>query len=109
MHTVRSIALALVLALAGCGGVDATEHEGQAATPRASETSAAKTSATTTAPAPDMELAHRPEGEAGLRVAARRAQITAENSRFGRVLFDANGQVVYVFEIDRRNRSNCTS
>ena len=108
MHTVRSIALVLVLALAGCGGEDASEQEGQA-TPRASETPVTKTSATTTAPAPDAELAHRPEGEAGLRVAARRAQITAEDSRFGRVLFDANGQAVYVFEIDRRNRSNCTS
>jgi predicted lipoprotein with Yx(FWY)xxD motif len=56
-----------------------------------------------------VEAAHRPEGEEGLRVAARRAQITAKDSRFGQVLFDANGQVVYVFEIDRRNRSNCTS
>jgi predicted lipoprotein with Yx(FWY)xxD motif len=86
-----------------------SERDGQATTP-ASETSVAKTSAaTTTAPAPDAELAHRPKGESGLRVAARRAQIIVEDSRFGRILFDANGQVVYVFEIDRRNRSNCTS
>jgi predicted lipoprotein with Yx(FWY)xxD motif len=111
MHAFRSIplaALVLVLALVGCGGEDASEQEGQATTP-ANETSAAKTSATATAPPPDMELARRPKGEEGLRIAARRAQITAEDSRFGRVLFDANGQVVYVFEIDRRNRSNCTS
>jgi predicted lipoprotein with Yx(FWY)xxD motif len=111
MHALRSIplaALALVLALAGCGGKDTSEQEGQATTPT-SETSVAKTSATTTAPAPDVELAQRPEGEEGLRVAARRARITADDSQFGRVLFDANGQVVYVFEIDRRNRSNCTS
>ncbi len=40
---------------------------------------------------------------------ARRARIVAKGSAFGRVLFDANGQVVYVFEQDRRNRSNCTS
>jgi predicted lipoprotein with Yx(FWY)xxD motif len=99
---------ALVLALAACGGEDASEQEGRATNP-VSDTSAAKTPPTTTAPAPDAELAHRPEGEEGLRVAARRAQITAADSRFGRVLFDANGQVVYVFELDGRNRSNCTS
>jgi predicted lipoprotein with Yx(FWY)xxD motif len=54
-------------------------------------------------------LARRPAGEAGLRVAARRAQIVARPSSFGRVLFDANGQVVYAFENDRRHRSNCRS
>jgi predicted lipoprotein with Yx(FWY)xxD motif len=42
-------------------------------------------------------------------VPAERARIVAKGSDFGRVLFDANGQVVYVFELDRRNRSNCTS
>ena len=40
---------------------------------------------------------------------ATRARIVARDSAFGRVLFDANGQVVYAFENDRRNRSNCTS
>jgi predicted lipoprotein with Yx(FWY)xxD motif len=94
--------------LAGCGGEDAPQQPGQAAGP-ATETSAADTSATTTAPPPEVELARRPEGPEGLRVAARRVRITAEDSQFGRVLFDANGQVVYVFEIDRRNRSSCTS
>jgi predicted lipoprotein with Yx(FWY)xxD motif len=54
-------------------------------------------------------LTRRPPGEAGLRMAAKRAQIIAKDSEFGRVLFDANGQVVYVFEIDRPNRSECTS
>ena len=109
VHALRSIPLAaLVLAIAGCGGDDASKREGQAAT-GTGETPVATTSTTTTSPAPDEEFASRPQGEEGLRVAARRAQITAEGSRFGRVLFDANGQVVYVFEIDRRNRSNCTS
>jgi predicted lipoprotein with Yx(FWY)xxD motif len=54
-------------------------------------------------------LARRPAGEEGLRVPAERARIVAKKSAFGRVLFDANGQVVYVFENDRANRSNCTS
>ena len=53
--------------------------------------------------------ARRPSGEAGLRVPARRARIVAKGSEYGRVLFDANGQVVYAFELDRKNRSNCTS
>ena len=57
----------------------------------------------------DGTLARRPPGEEGLRVAARQARIVAKDSAFGRVLFDANGQVVYVFENDRPNRSNCTS
>lgn len=110
MQALRSISLAaLALALAGCGGgEDASEREARATT-SAGGTSVATTSSAMTPPVPDAELAHRPEGEEGLRVAARRAQITAEDSRFGRVLFDANGQVVYVFELDRRNRSNCTS
>ena len=57
----------------------------------------------------DGTLARRPPGEEGLRVAARQARIVAKDSAFGRVLFDANGQVVYVFENDRPKRSNCTS
>ncbi len=57
----------------------------------------------------DAALARRPAGEEGLRVPATRAQIVAKESAFGRVLFDANGQVVYAFENDRRNRSHCTS
>ena len=54
-------------------------------------------------------LARRPPGEDGLRVPAARARIVAKESEYGAVLFDANGQVVYVFENDRRNESNCTS
>ena len=94
MHRLRLVVLALALTLAlvaaGCGGDD------EAAAP-----------ASGAAPAP--QSAQRPEGEEGLRVAARQARIVAEDSELGRVLFDANGQVVYVFEIDGPRRSNCTS
>jgi predicted lipoprotein with Yx(FWY)xxD motif len=87
---------------AGCGGDD----EGGEGAPPPATTSVGDT----TAPDPDpVALARRPEGEEGLRVAAQRARIVIEQSDFGRVLFDANGQVVYVFEIDRPNQSNCTS
>ena len=79
-----------------------------AASARAGTTATSAGSATigrsSTAPA----AARRPAGEAGLRVPARRARIVATSSPYGRVLFDANGQVVYAFELDRRNRSNCT-
>jgi predicted lipoprotein with Yx(FWY)xxD motif len=97
------ITAVVLLALAGCGGDDEPESKDQAGvTP--TETAEAETEGSAA-----TALSSRPEGIEGLRVAARRARITVEDSPFGRVLFDANGQVVYVFEIDRRNRSNCTS
>jgi predicted lipoprotein with Yx(FWY)xxD motif len=102
-----AVAVALVaLAVAGCGGDD------EAQAPATTAEAAATTTTTTTEPAAaadPAELARRPPGAAGLRVPARSARIVAETSDFGRVLFDANGQVVYAFEIDGENRSNCTS
>jgi predicted lipoprotein with Yx(FWY)xxD motif len=106
--------LALGLVSAGCGSHE--EEGGPGADGTAAPTArtstgtgdATVTTETTTTPSTE-ELARRPEGEEGLRVPARRARITVEDSEFGSVLFDANGQVVYVFENDRPNRSNCTS
>ena len=112
--------LLLVLALAGCGGADGSEpaRSGEAGgmapetstegPPGASTEESAEPNKESAA-APAAELARRPSGEEGLRVPAARARIIVEESEFGRVLFDANGQVVYAFERDRRNRSNCTS
>jgi predicted lipoprotein with Yx(FWY)xxD motif len=100
----------LVLALAGCGGGDDEPQQ-----PAGAEAPATATAPTTTAAEPsaagagDVEAARRPEGTAGLRMPARRARIIAKDSPYGRVLYDANGQVVYVFEIDGRDESNCTS
>jgi predicted lipoprotein with Yx(FWY)xxD motif len=99
----------LALAAAACGGEDDME-QGQA-----DERAPTVTQPTDTAPAAESDDAmsvadaRRPPGENGLRVAAKRARIVAKGSPYGRVLFDANGQVVYVFENDRANRSNCTS
>ncbi|MGH2796632.1 MAG: COG4315 family predicted lipoprotein [Thermoleophilaceae bacterium] len=94
----------LVVALVGCGGDDRVESpQAEGATVTATEStveSGAQTSA---------ELSVRPPGSEGLRVPAKRVQITVRESPLGDVLFDANGQVVYVFEIDGPNRSNCTS
>jgi predicted lipoprotein with Yx(FWY)xxD motif len=101
-----------VLALAGCGGDD------DSAQPPAAETAMTETQMKKAetqmkkkdkSMASDPELARRPRGEAGLRVPAKRAQVIAKQSGFGRVLFDANGQVVYAFENDDKNRSACTS
>jgi predicted lipoprotein with Yx(FWY)xxD motif len=91
--------LALVVALAGCGGDDAPPEQADGGPATQATTTVEKSAASST----------RPSGEAGLRVPADRAEIVADESDYGRVLFDANGQVVYVFENDRANRSNCTS
>ena len=99
MSSVRSTILgALVGALAIAASMSVDDARAGAV---ASTATSAKASS---APA----AARRPAGEAGLRVAARRARIVAKGSPYGRVLFDANGQVVYAFELDRKNRTNCT-
>ncbi len=101
MSVMRLIALslALVFALAACGGNDGTQERagGSASTATPATTATDESSATEDAPA---ALARRPEGEEGLHIPPQRAQIVADESDFGRVLFDANGQVIYVFEID---------
>jgi predicted lipoprotein with Yx(FWY)xxD motif len=97
--------LAFALAVAGCGG----EDEARAPVTTAETARATATKTSRSADADPTALARRPPGSAGLRVPAKRARMLAKSSDFGRVLFDANGQVVYAFEIDRKNGSNCTS
>ena len=112
--TAVTLVLALALVAAGCGGDDGPPQQA-ADEPAPQTTTSADEPPDETAPgetAEDEEAAaqaRRPSGEEGLRVPAERARIVADDSDLGRVLFDANGQVVYVFEIDRRDRSNCTS
>lgn len=113
--------LILILALAGCGGAnDADRQADEPSAPASEPTGAGAGEASggkaseeeSTAPAATSAKANRarrPAGEEGLRVPAKRARIVAKESQHGTVLFDANGQVVYLFENDRRNRSNCTS
>jgi predicted lipoprotein with Yx(FWY)xxD motif len=103
--------LVSVAVLAGCGGDDEPAQQGGEAPAAATETAAGETSRPSGKPmrSDAAALARRPGGVEGLRVPAKRARIVAKESAFGRVLFDANGQVVYVFENDRRNRSACTS
>jgi predicted lipoprotein with Yx(FWY)xxD motif len=111
--------LLLVLALAGCGGEEREQRESDEAAATATGTSAtgppqaseqeSEEPGVKTADARAVALARRPSGAEGLRVPARRARIVVKESAFGRVLFDANGQVVYAFERDRTNRSKCTS
>ena len=101
----RTIVLVFgVLALSGCGGDDESAQR-----PAETAPPAETRKDTDNGMVSDVALARRPRGEAGLRVPAGRAQIVAKGSSFGRVLFDANGQVVYVFENDGKNRSACTS
>jgi predicted lipoprotein with Yx(FWY)xxD motif len=112
------VLLLLGLTLAGCGAEEREQPESDEAAATATETSARPPEASEeeseepgvkTADARAVALARRPPGEDGLRVPARRARIVAKESAFGRVLFDLNGQAVYVFERDPTNRSNCTS
>jgi predicted lipoprotein with Yx(FWY)xxD motif len=106
-------AVIFVLAGAGCGAEERVEAPQTEAPPvtttEASPTEPREESGSATAMTGETNLAVRPPGAEGLRVAATRARIVARGSQYGEVLFDANGQVVYVFEIDRPSRSNCTS
>jgi predicted lipoprotein with Yx(FWY)xxD motif len=107
MRALRFLTCVVVLAaLAGCGG---DEDDDQASPPVPAATATADATPEPPAGENAAALAKRPAGEAGLRVPATRARVVAKASEFGRVLFDANGQVVYVFEPDSRNRSACTS
>jgi predicted lipoprotein with Yx(FWY)xxD motif len=103
------LVLVLALALSGCGGDDEPRQQAADQTATQPTTSAADSREETAGDEPAAGEARRPGGEEGLRVPAKRARIVAEESDLGRVLFDANGQVVYVFENDRSSRSNCTS
>src|SRR5215207_9737866 len=103
------IVLALALAVAGCGSDDDTAQPQEGTTRAATTKKPDAMKKDADAMKKDAASSRRPAGEAGLRVPAKRAQIIVKDSELGRVLFDANGQVVYVFEIDGRNRSACTS
>ncbi len=112
MSGLRPITFAvLLIALTGCGGGDErSPQEADGGSTAATDTTAAERGeGSNERSGGEAALARRPAGEKGLRVPAQRARIVAKDSAFGRVLFDANGQVVYVFENDRANRSNCTS
>jgi predicted lipoprotein with Yx(FWY)xxD motif len=105
----RPIVIVLALALAGCGGDDDAAQPQEGTTRAATTTKPDAMKKDADAMKTDAASSRRPAGEAGLRVPAKRAEIIVKDSELGRVLFDANGQVVYVFEIDGRNRSACTS
>jgi predicted lipoprotein with Yx(FWY)xxD motif len=101
------LALVFACALAGCGGGDGSGQQAEDAV-TTQTTAAGEAGGGSTTQESAAGLARRPGGEEGLRVPAERARIVADDSDFGTVLFDANGQVVYVFENDRPGRSNCT-
>lgn len=117
------VLVAITLVATGCGGDDAPEQSQreQAGTEQPAEQADPKGSVVDTTPAgepvaepkpkprPKVDPAKRPAGEDGLRVPAARARVVLDRSQFGQVLFDANGQVVYAFEQDRRNRSRCVN
>jgi predicted lipoprotein with Yx(FWY)xxD motif len=114
------VSVVLIVGVAACGGGgEREEPEGAAPAPSATDQSTSRVdeksesesaqAGSKSSSGRDAAMARRPAGEEGLRVPAVRARIVAKDSAYGRVLFDANGQVVYVFENDRKNQSNCTS
>jgi len=74
-----------VLAFAGCG------DDGGSDTTRNAPSQSATESATTTAD----------------RAARRGTRVILANSDYGRMLFNSNRQAIYIFQRDRRNKSNC--
>jgi hypothetical protein len=96
------LGLVLVFPLAGCGGDDGAQQREPDATATQATTSADDSGDESTDDQGAAALARRPAGEEGLRVPAKRARIVADETDLGRVLFDANGQVVYVFETTAR-------
>ena len=90
MRSLALLPVAVLLALAGCGG-----QEERAVTQPRSEPAVDDDRA---APAEVAAAENRPR--AGTRVRVRR-------SEFGRMLFDSRGQAIYVFERDRKRRSAC--
>ena len=82
---VPPLALLFTLALAGCG--EAGDDPGASAP----------------APAPTTTSAAATPAER----AKKGTRIVVRGSRFGRMLFNADKQAIYVFENDRKRRSNC--
>lgn len=118
MPTLRVLPMMLVLAACGASaGEEPSTPEPARDAPPSSEPAREPKPAADTPPAAtpgnvgkDAEAAaRRPAGEDGLRVAPARARLTVQKSTYGPILFDANGQVVYAFQRDERNRSRCTS
>src|SRR5829696_2655131 len=89
------IAVLAALALAACGDeADARAAAAPAATPGSDVTTAVTAAAPATTPEPSREAA------AGTRLRAIRSQ-------FGRIVGDGRGLAVYIFDKERRGRSEC--
>jgi predicted lipoprotein with Yx(FWY)xxD motif len=92
-----------LLALSACGGGDETDRErAEAAPPRDSERAEREppidaADGRRTAEGDGGESRERPEG----------TTVRARGSEFGRMLFDADRQAIYIFEKDPKGRSVC--
>jgi len=88
-------ALALVLAflLAACGGTPTATDPMTSTTPTASPTPTTPTTTSTPSPTPS-----EPADGTG---------ITARTSDFGTILFDARGQAIYIWEVEKTSEAEC--
>lgn len=93
----RSMLVAVVIVLVGCG-----ESASMSAGEGGSGTTAAPT------PRPQRAVESGPAQPAARRAGARAGRtIVLRASPFGKMLFDAKRQAIYIFQNDRRNRSVC--
>ena len=89
--TMRTMMLALVLVLTGCGTSPTTSPE------RSSPSSSVSQASPTSSPAPSPEPATDTEG----------TQIISAGSKYGTMLYDATGQPIYLFDAESGDRPKC--
>ena len=88
---IAGVLLALVLALAGCGGDD--EDEGASSAPPADRPAVTEEPAVKKEPAVEKEAAG--------------TEVILADSEFGSMLFGADKQAIYIFENDSEGKSVC--
>ena len=95
MHRIATLLLALLLAIAGCGGDDEPGDSG--GSPSRAES----------APAPETGASGAEETEDRPAASRKGTTITVGASEFGTMLFDSRKQAIYVFERDPEGKSVC--
>jgi len=88
--TASKLAVALAAAALGIAGCGSDESPAE-----------------TTAPAIEQERAATTQETTATASAARGKTIRLGSSQFGSMLFDARKQAIYIFQRDRKNKSNC--
>ena len=91
---VACVPVITLVALAGCGSDSASESDRGAADAQASQ--AANATGTS-----------EPASTTGKRRARKGTRVIIARSPYGRMLFNSNRQAIYIFQRDRKNKTNC--